>query len=326
MYQRCETLLDFISQLRSIFGQGQERDPIGKPTVIIVDQAQFLRGDNNDVLLAFSRLQELTDGNICVVLISRLPWRSYCHATECIPPVQLHFPQYKEEEVMTIICSQPPPEASIQVFQYYVKMILGVYYLACRDLKKLWKLVQLRQNEFLEPCQAKGKELTNLSDKILHGLWKNIQPALKHDFEKFSSFRIRGSSDSSLPATPLISTYLTIAAFIASVNPPSSDRRFFVRSRNTQKRTELSTRIGSKTFHHSRFLAIFSRISEAKFRLDTGVLFAIESLCSLGYLSQLNKDDFLSEPRYRCHVSQEIVKNLCRTVNFDLDRALFSRL
>jgi origin recognition complex subunit 5 len=164
---------------------------------------------------------------------------------------------------------------------------------------------------------------------MLHMLWRNIQPTLKRDFEKLNSFEIRYSNVQSEPNPvdmPLISSYLTIAAFLASVNPPSSDRKFFVKCKSQQKRAEAPPSKGPQAFQHSRFLAIFSQVSESKFMLDSSVLFNIESLCGIGYLSRYDNDDALDEPRYRCHVSQDFVRKLCKAVDFDLDTRLYSRL
>jgi len=320
----------FVSRLQRLIGEQE-------PVVLIVDKAEILRGFNDDMLHTLLHLREYTERNICVVLLSNLPWMCYSHVAECSPPIQLHFPQYTEEETTRIILGAPPPGVNPQVFQFYVKMVVTVHYSACRNLKKLWKLVKMQQKEFLGHFDSFNG---NVSQRMLSNMWKTLSPLLRADFTKLSRDRHEdravwgGASEAGKVTDPYTDVaemprswvYLLIAAFIASVNPPASDKRFFVKAKvsgggaGQRKGTEIRTHKG---IPHSRLLAIFSQISESEYPLDTCILASLATLCRRHYLSVTASDIALNEPKYCLQLSEQCIQKLCLGVDLKLEQLIF---
>ena len=63
--------------------------------VLVLDKAERLR-DLNDgsIYQSMLKLQEFARLNVCLVLVSELPFEKFRHGTGSLEPITLFFPQY----------------------------------------------------------------------------------------------------------------------------------------------------------------------------------------------------------------------------------------
>lgn len=372
-FTKCENLRVFIRQLRRIH---QQRDGSEK-TVIILEEADYLRDEHAEILEVFSRLQELIQSNLCVIIFSSivtsLGFVGICNLRS-IPSI--HFPQYSKEQVVNIIAtSHRPPNSDFELFSAYVGMVVNVFYQCCRDIKKLlrltlsnWKSVELRQN-------------ANQHNQNLHSLWKDVVPQLREDFKALNSpflpmadtsGKRKGQSSSSSKVTsrslspvnyaktsgssthsssrsyddiPKYSRYILIASYLATHNPPSSDKRFFVKgsTRKTGKkgnkisiRAELEENENERTkalrsFEQNRLKSIFAFLvtycsnGTETYEGSADWFMQISSLCQSQFIQRIGEDTS-GNMKYRCLADYDFIVAVANSVDFELDKHLYRLL
>ena len=141
---RCDHLYDFIRHLRTVIDTRKEPAPSPKETTyIIMDRADRLRQLPAGTIPALVRLQELTERNVSVILVSNLVWEKFRGGTGCSDPLLVHFPGYKKDETLAIIARDCPADIEPQFFAQFVSLLWGVFHGPCRDLNELRHLVSL---------------------------------------------------------------------------------------------------------------------------------------------------------------------------------------
>ncbi|NXV81094.1 ORC5 protein, partial [Atlantisia rogersi] len=134
---RCDSFNDFVR----LFKQAVESRKLQDQTLyIVLDRAEQLREMEANILPAFLRLQELTDRNVTVVLLSEIVWELFRPSTGCFEPFTLYFPDYSIGHLQKILSQNHPPEYSADFYSAYINILLGVFYMVCRDLKELQHL------------------------------------------------------------------------------------------------------------------------------------------------------------------------------------------
>ncbi|KAL8219333.1 UNVERIFIED_CONTAM: Origin recognition complex subunit 5 [Gekko kuhli] len=63
-------------------------------THLVLDNAEQLREMEANILPGFLRLNELTDQNVTVILLSDIVWELLRPNTGCLEPMPLYFPDY----------------------------------------------------------------------------------------------------------------------------------------------------------------------------------------------------------------------------------------
>ncbi|RUS89133.1 hypothetical protein EGW08_003141 [Elysia chlorotica] len=348
-FVRCEDLTDFVRTLKSLVSDNE----LGKETLyIVLDKAERLRSTNPVLLPALLRLQELSGLNICTILISEIVWEKFRTGTGFCEPYCLNFPDYTRNELMEIMVLDCPATCEPELYSLYVNMVLSVFHMVCRDLRELRHIARLNFDYFIDPVKTEECAPSNTRK-----LWKNVEPHLKkalksvylrevssRQWELMQQAELADGDASqavvALPRAhvelPFYSKFLLIAAYLASYNPLKCDRRFFAKysgkkSRRMAKLLKKNERasnhlLGPKTFPIDRMMAIFYSIIDGKVVPSAHIYVQISSLVSLHLLSQVGGDDKISAPKYKCLVTLDFIRNIARTVQFDIMRYLYDFL
>lgn len=341
---RCENMNDFVRLLKQVLIE----KGLGDQTVyIVLDKAERLRDMEANILPAFLRLQELTQQNLCVIMISEIVWEKYRSGTGFSEPFVIHFPDYSKGELVQIMSEDCPSEYPADFYNLYVNLVLSIFYYACRNLKELRHLVSINFGKYVHPIKTGEAELGE-SKK----LWKNIEPHLKkalqtlylrevsssqweryqQELESSEDVSLQGLSYRSHVELPFYSKYLLIAAYLASYNPAKSDKKFFAKHSGKGGKKTMAIKkhertsnhmLGPKPFPLDRLMAIFYSIVEGKVAPTANIFMQISSLVSLHFLGHVSGDDQIEQPRYKCLVSLDFIKSVGRTVNFEVVRYLY---
>ncbi|NWJ09901.1 ORC5 protein, partial [Crypturellus undulatus] len=173
----CDTFNDFVRLFKQAVTSQDLQDQtvyIVSNLIFVLDRAEQLREMEANILPAFLRLQELTDRNVTVVLLSEIVWELFRPSTGCFEPLTLYFPDYSIGHLQKILSNNHPPEYSADFYAAYINILLGVFYMVCRDLKELQHLAALNFSKYCEPV-VRGEA----SERDTRKLWKNIEPHLK---------------------------------------------------------------------------------------------------------------------------------------------------
>ncbi|XP_009287334.1 PREDICTED: origin recognition complex subunit 5 isoform X3 [Aptenodytes forsteri] len=303
----------------------------------------------------------VTDRNVTVVLLSEIVWELFRPSTGCFEPFTLYFPDYSIGHLQKILSQNHPPEYSADFYAAYINILLGVFYMVCRDLKELQHLSEevivmillfqamaaLNFSKYCEPV-VRGEA----NERDTRKLWKNIEPHLKKAMQtvylrEISSSQwerlqrddgepgqLKGLSAHTHMELPYYSKFLLIAAYLASYNPVRTDKRFFlkhhgkIRKTNFMKKHEKTSNhlLGPKPFPLDRLLAILYSIVDIRVAPTANIFSQITSLVTLQLLSMVGHNDQLDGPRYKCTVSLDFIRAIARTVNFDIIKYLYDFL
>ncbi|RMC10364.1 hypothetical protein DUI87_13167 [Hirundo rustica rustica] len=343
----CDTLNDFVRLFKQTLASQELQD---QTVYIVLDRAEQLREMEANILPAFLRLQELTDRNVTVILLSEIVWELFRPSIGCFEPFTMYFPDYSIGHLQKILSQNHPPEYSADFYAAYINILLGVFYMVCRDLKELRHLAALNFSKYCEPV-VRGEEfwLAAANERDTRKLWKNIEPHLKKAMQTVYLREISRSKQSSyinisyvrmgLSAhthmeLPYYSKFLLIAAYLASYNPVRTDKRFFlkhhgkIRKTNFMKKHEKTSNhlLGPKPFPLDRLLAILYSIVDNRVAPTANIFSQITSLVTLQLLSMVGQNDQLDGPRYKCTVSLDFIRAIARTVNFDIIKYLYDFL
>ncbi|XP_065599722.1 origin recognition complex subunit 5 [Cyrtonyx montezumae] len=340
----CDTFNDFVRLFKqSIVSQNLQDQTL----YVVLDRAEQLREMEANILPAFLRLQELTDRNVTVILLSEIVWEMFRPNTGCFEPFILYFPDYSIGHLQKILSQNHPPEYSADFYSAYINILLGVFYMVCRDLRELQHLAALNFSKYCEPVVRREAK-----ERDTRKLWKNIEPHLKKaiqtvylreisssQWERLQSEegepgQIKGLSAHAHVELPYYSKFLLIAAYLASYNPVRTDKRFFlkhhgkIRKTNFMKKHEKTSNhlLGPKPFPLDRLLAILCSIVDNRVAPTANIFSQITSLVTLQLLSVVGNNDQLDGPRYKCTVSLDFIRAIARTVNFDIIKYLYDFL
>uniref|UniRef100_A0A663LRE6 Origin recognition complex subunit 5 n=1 Tax=Athene cunicularia TaxID=194338 RepID=A0A663LRE6_ATHCN len=332
----CDTFNDFVRLFKQAVVSRELED---QTLYIVLDRAEQLREMEANILPAFLRLQELTDRNVTVVLLSEIVWELFRPSIGCFEPFTLYFPDYSIGHLQKILSQNHPPEYSADFYAAYINILLGVFYMVCRDLKELQHLAALNFSKYCEPV-VRGEA----NERDTRKLWKNIEPHLKKamhtvylreissrageneknvynsDLKFGCSEKVLGLSAHTHVELPYYSKFLLIAAYLASYNPVRTDKRFFlkhhgkIRKTNFMKKHEKTSNhlLGPKPFPLDRLLAILYSIVDNRVAPTANIFSQITSLVTLQLLSMVGHNDQLDGPRYKCTVSLDFIRAIAR--------------
>ena len=135
---KCDNMTDFLRHLKHSMS---EKELTNETIYIVLDKAERLRDIEANFLPAFLRLQELTQLNICVVLLSQIVWEKFQVGTGFYEPIVIHFPDYSKTELLQIMVRDCPSSYPVEFFKAYCQLLMSVFYSVCRDLNELRHLV-----------------------------------------------------------------------------------------------------------------------------------------------------------------------------------------
>ncbi|XP_017132623.1 origin recognition complex subunit 5 [Drosophila elegans] len=361
---KADNMLDFVEQLRRWHGpQGADSQGF----LIAVDNGERLRDMDANVLPVLLRLQQLTSLNLCVILLSQLPFEKFYNKTGLSEVISLHLAQYNKAETQRIlgsdfaqvrsqlleqfaqdkkrleICQEAVTE---EFYNNYLNLFLSVFYKACRDVPELQLTARKCLSIYLEPVLDGTVEATDISR-----LWRHIAGPLRsaltqiymriekppeetEDFAAIEDQSVRKLAQSL--ELPYYAKFLLIAAFLASHNAASQDKRLFVKHHGKQRKRmqmvnaraktteKMSTTLGPKSFSIDRLLAIFYAILEEKVGLTCNLLSQISTLVHLKLLSFVSGEQNIMDgsARLQCTIGLEFVMQIGKVVGFNVRQYL----
>lgn len=308
--------------------------------VIVVDGAENLRGEYDDIVRFLVSFQDILQTNLCVIFVSTLPPGLYMPNIMDHSIIPIYFPQYSMEELTQILIKQKTHHTGSLVsnyYDFYAKMIVSMFYYACRDLRKLLRLTKSHWDKFQE--MASESEEVNLSR-----LWKRLEPQLKAQFFELNSSltSVNLPDDNSKNQEiigktlemPLNAKYLLIASYLATHNPPASDKRFFVKTKSVKSRkgrqplgkTDIKPSV--RSFELNRLNAIFTSIQvycdDKTVNKNRNISFMtlLTTLCQNKVIQHLGEDT-AGNQKYKCLLDYDTILEISKSVNFELNNYLF---
>ncbi|KAH8353782.1 hypothetical protein KR059_011468 [Drosophila kikkawai] len=267
---KADNMVEFVEQLRRAEAPG---------FLIAVDNAERLRDMDANVLPVLLRLQQLTSLNLCVILLSQLPFEKFYNKTGLSEVICLHLPQYNKAETQRILGSDfdqvrghlleqfatDPGRLEIcetamteDFYNNYLNLFLSVFYKACRDLPELQLTARKCFAVYLEPVLDGAVEASDISR-----LWRHIAGPLRAALTQIymriekpleecaeSSASLEDQSVRKLAQSlelPYYAKFLLIAAFLASHNAANQDKRLFVKHHGKQRKRMQTVNARAKT-------------------------------------------------------------------------------
>ncbi len=87
--ERCDNANDFARYLRQVCDT--------RPVCIVLDKAERMRDLNDGMLIpTLAKIPEFTGLNICIILISEIPFEKFRCGTGSLEPINIFFPQYSK--------------------------------------------------------------------------------------------------------------------------------------------------------------------------------------------------------------------------------------
>jgi len=139
---------------------------------------------------------------------------------------------------------------------------------------------------------------------------------------------------------PFFSKFLLAAAYIASYNPQSTDRRFFCKNagklrkqikqmkklKDKRSRTTTAQLLGPKAFPIDRLMAIFYSIVDERVPPSANILSQLSSLVTLKLIANAGTADSIDAKKFKACVSLEFIQGISKTIHFDINHYLYDML
>ncbi|TMW53336.1 hypothetical protein DOY81_001540 [Sarcophaga bullata] len=199
--ERCESLQEFLKCFQKCNSHSTQRNYI-----IAFDDADRIRDMEYSILPSLLRIQDLTGLNVCVILISQIPFEKYHLRTGLSDVITIQCPQYSKSETLTILGTQYKIALKLlkihinelwesetirnkenilrqynivekithEFFCNYLNVFLSVFYKACRDVPELKMTANKLFLTYMEPVLNGAIEITEISK-----LWRNIASPLR---------------------------------------------------------------------------------------------------------------------------------------------------
>uniref|UniRef100_A0A0M3HWG7 Origin recognition complex subunit 5 n=1 Tax=Ascaris lumbricoides TaxID=6252 RepID=A0A0M3HWG7_ASCLU len=308
-----------VSSLEQLFDHIEsliELHAAKKTLVIVFVHAEALLRFPSAYLKALFSSPKKYDGRVKLLTVSELRWANFESIERLSSPVQFTFKTLSRDELLNIMCKRVP------YGEKFVRLMLDTVYQVCRDPIQLQYLMESfwSQNEQLCSLVCDPSYETTSND------YKALQPMLRHccndlfyRFDASSTHQVSGDEVVDLPSR---SKFVLIAAYCASYNPVSSDRRFFTKNHGKQRRrltnvsvgrSDSAHECGPKSFDIQRLLFIYLSILEmydVRKEGSSDIFTQVWELCRMGYLSRVSADGNLDLPKFRCVTSLETVSRL----------------
>ncbi|CAO3689470.1 unnamed protein product [Umbelopsis vinacea] len=232
----------------------------------ILDRAERLRDMASTILPVLLRLSEVSQRNICVILLSTIVYEKFRTKAGAYEPLVIRFPEYSKEDTLEILRRDFSADGmDVQVngkdtvhlgddfFLSFSEVIYSIFFQNCKDLNELRHLVALLFPLFINPIRdgrAKPHETAKLfkmaqpyfaeaTDKlylreISSSEWAkrtsemaNTKASITTDASVVTAIRTNARGDFDLP---YYTKFLLIASYLASYNPPRFDVRYFAKA------------------------------------------------------------------------------------------------
>ncbi|VDK61253.1 unnamed protein product [Onchocerca ochengi] len=283
--------------------------------VIILNNAEMLLNFPPRFLQALFSIPKKYGGTIKLVSVARLPWTRFEITEHISSPVQFAFEALSKADMHSLLNSSIKGEVQealstrLNFDNNFVRCMLDMVYSVCRDLNQLSYIV-LTVTDFNVMCE--------MTSNFLLAILQFVESiALEEDGQTF--------------CLSTSAKYLLIAAYCASYNPPSSDRRFFTKNHGKQRRRAAATKLrnnfesahetGPKPFPVQRLLFIYLAMLEKhdmRNQCAADIHAQVAELCAMGFLNRVSADGNLDTPKYRCIATFEFSEQLAKTMGIEI--------
>lgn len=286
-----------------------------------------------------------------VVMVSAVPWAIFRRrlGVGLRVPVCVTFLPYTEREAVEVVMGLMGVEHAL--LKGFVSSVVGVLYTSTTDVMELKYVVEALFEEYLteyEKCrQGGGNAPVAAFNKVhvrlgvmLRGLYRREYVSKEVLLERERGRKGREEDIVRVGLSRSLVTML-VAAFLAAVNPPAQDTRYFTVERTRRGRGRGKGKGGKarmegkgekergergKTFPLERLLAIYEAVREEVKdggegivgAVSTGHLVQISTLVSLGYLGR-EGTDILMEPKFRCNITPRQAAEFANMAGIELD-------
>jgi len=328
---KCDNSNDFVRHLKRKMATCKET------FYIVFDKAEYLRDLDKLLFPLLMNLQSITGCNISLFLITDLPWEKFYKEIAVNPPYTIFFPNYSTNELMDILVAKRPEGEDPKFYRNFVHILVTIFCQLCRDLMELHFQATQYYPAYCKPVME-GK----IRPEDNQRLWKAIEPKLKQALNKIY-FRHKETKPEEgnqlLVELPFYTKFLLIAAYIASFNPPSSDKRFFMKNAGRMRKKVRHQAvvkqgsggkigschlIGPHSFPLNRLMAIFYHIADSgRIRPTINLFSQVSNLVSLQLLARMTRPDEIDSPKYKCLISIDNIVAISKTVGFEITEYLY---
>lgn len=344
---RCDNGNDFVRLFRARLREAK----CSETFYLVLDKAEYLREVDDFLLPLLVNLRQLSGCNVCVIMITELPWDKFHAELPMKRPHMLFFSDYTNSQLIDLLCvtrsDGMADEYDEKFYRSYLHILVNVFSLTCRDLRELQYLAHAHFSTYCRPIEDGRVGSRDDTRK----LWKLIEPSLKQALQDLY-FRSRyvsnqpataattetqaSAQDASDEATttktaasscekknsllvelPFYTKFLLIAAYIASFNPPSTDKRFFIKNSGRMKKRVRHANVtkgktnchlqGPHSFALNRMMAIFYSIIDGRTRPTVNLFSQVTNLVSLQLIARISREEEINQPKYKCLVSVDAV-------------------
>ncbi|KAI7872770.1 origin recognition complex subunit 5 C-terminus-domain-containing protein [Spinellus fusiger] len=188
---KADTVLQFIKAIQQGVTANGTHIPLGVDSTLylILDKAERLRDMPPSLLPVLLRLSEMTQRNVCVLLISTVVFEKFRVKGGSLEPFYLRFSDYTQQDILAILLldfmackKQKGTETSLEAvdgavdsafFMGFAEMVYSILHHNCRDLNELRYFSALLFPLYIEPLE-KGEVQVREKAK----LFRHIQPYL----------------------------------------------------------------------------------------------------------------------------------------------------
>ena len=348
-FPECDSFSDFVGTLTKVFENSKTVPKI----VIALTNAEKLRDIDGHILPSFLRLREFCAGavDVCVVLVSRVPWNKFQHPSlASVPsPIPVVFRPYAKDELSQIVAAkllsdsrentQLEKKYDLEFYKTFSDLVVSIFSVGSRSVPFFTWIAESLVGKYREPVERGTTEKENA-----RALYRQIEPEIKamrtqafiREVDPNSAAQNSGNNSQNLRLhveLPYHSKYLLIASYLASYNPAGSDKRFFVKaSTGAKKRLPTTSRsreklpsqlTGPKAFPLDRMMAIFHAIVDENVTPSALISNQIASLVTLQFLTSVGSEDTLDAPKYKCNIGLDFVGQISKQVEFEIYKFLY---
>ncbi|KAI8080055.1 origin recognition complex [Halteromyces radiatus] len=233
---------------------------------LVLDRAERLRDMPPSILPVLLRLSEITQRNVCVLLISTIVFEKFRMKGGSYEPMYIRFPDYTKEDTLQILLLDfATVERQVQIqddnkmteldddfFIKYIELIYSIFNHNCKDLNELRYFAALLFPLYLKPIQEGTVGIHETAKLFKHAQpyfaeatdklylreissaeWSKETQQLDQELDEnkrvgafLSHTRSTGKGDFDLP---YYTKFLLLACYLASYNPPRFDMRYFAK-------------------------------------------------------------------------------------------------
>jgi origin recognition complex subunit 5 len=246
---KIDDIGDAIEAVRGLLGLHS------KPLYIVVDPVDSSL--QPDMLEAIMRFPALARAPIGVILISSAPWQQL-FTILAVPepkPQEIHFPAYKQEELLSILADERSTDIPSQLYESFLRAYIKPACHASRQLNDVRTLAR-ELSPWLRQAIASSDGALQ-SAQIVQRLRPHAQNHMRHFCENYpgcpvdirqldfsrpdapklhSQHNAHARPDVFSMDIPFLSKFLLLAAFLSAHNRASADRRVFSSAAGAKQR------------------------------------------------------------------------------------------